>query len=126
MYVGNLCSVLVVFLRNTKKCRSCQITTIAIKIIYAFFLECHFMSPFMYSFTIPSTYFFTFTASLPKLVDFDWSVNLRTPDNSQSQVAVPVCCLHLQVQNNDCFNATIHFCLNSVDLMSNCVMISGL
>ena len=37
-------------------------------------------------------------ASLPHLVDFDWSVNVHTSANDQSQAsAVPTCRLHLQV-----------------------------
>lgn len=38
--------------------------------------------------------------SLPKLVDFDWRVDVKTSSNAISRMSMPTCIMQLQVQEN--------------------------
>ncbi|KAK2141926.1 hypothetical protein LSH36_1015g00000 [Paralvinella palmiformis] len=41
-----------------------------------------------------------FPVSLPRLIDFDWRVDLKVSSDSLIRMAVPTCLLQLQVQAN--------------------------
>ncbi|XP_052001884.1 COMM domain-containing protein 9 [Xyrauchen texanus] len=66
--------------------------------------------------------------SLPKLVDMEWRVDMKTSSDSLSRMAVPTCLLQMKLQDSPCINSSASESRVTVELSRETLdtMIDGL